>query len=235
MSRASESSRPVTCGRSTDGGPCLLALLSTIAGLVDVIGFLGLGHVFTAHITGNLVLLLAGAVGAGSPSLAQLLSIPVFASAVAAAYLIARRSGPTRGRGVLLVVQALLLVLVLTLALRQAGHPQLVVVVTAMLAVAAMAFQNAFIRVSLHEDWNTSVMTSNVVTSVVALVGLFRPHPWTREESRQKLRTSAPLVLGFMAGCLIGATSASRLGPWAWGIPAALSLVVVGSPAFRRR
>jgi hypothetical protein len=36
-----------------------------------VIGFLELGHVFTAHITGNLVLLLSGAVGAGSAPLAQ--------------------------------------------------------------------------------------------------------------------------------------------------------------------
>jgi len=95
----------------------------------------------------------------------------------------------------------------------------------AMAAVAAMAFQNAFIRVSLHESWTTSVMTGNVVTSSLALVGLFRPAPWTREESRQQLRCTAPLVLGFMAGCVVGAIGASRLGPWAWTIPAALSVV----------
>jgi len=204
-------------------------LLSSIAGLVDVIGFLRLGHIFTAHITGNLLLLLAGAVGAASPALAQLLSIPVFAVAVAAACLIARRSGPLLCRGVLLVGHALLLLLVLTLALRQPQPP--LVVVAAMAAVAAMAFQNAFIQVSLHASWSTSVMTGNVVTAVVSLVGLLASPSGAREESLQKLRVTTPLVLGFTAGCLIGAIGASRLGPWAWSIPAALSVVAVATGA----
>jgi uncharacterized membrane protein YoaK (UPF0700 family) len=206
----------------------LLALLSTIAGLVDVIGFLRLGHVFTAHITGNLVLLLAGALGAGPAPLAQFLSIPVFAVAVAAAYLVARRSGPCPGRE-LLIAQAVLLFLVLVLALKEREEGPSLVVVTAMTAVAAVAFQNAFIRASLHEDWVTSVMTGNVATAIVALVGLLRPGPWTREESLRKLRTTAPLVLGFMAGCLTGATSASMLGAWAWSLPAGLSVVAVAT------
>jgi uncharacterized membrane protein YoaK (UPF0700 family) len=206
-------------------------LLSIIAGLVDVIGFLRLGHVFTAHITGNLVLLLAGAAGGPAPRLAQLLAIPVFAVAVAAAYLIARHSGASRGRGELLVAQALLLFLVLALALQQRGHPPSVVILTAMGAVAAMAFQNAFIRVSLHASWTTSVMTGNVATSVLALLGLLRPVPWTREESLQKLRATVPLVFGFMVGCFIGAIGASRLGPWAWSIPAVLSAVAAATGA----
>ncbi len=115
----------------------------------------------------------------------------------------------------------------LVLALEERGDPPSVVVLTAMAAVAAMAFQNAFIRASLHEDWTTSVMTGNVATSIIALVALVRPVPWTREESRRKLRTTAPLVLGSMAGCLTGAAGASWLGPWAWSIPAALSVAAV--------
>ncbi|HET6983856.1 MAG TPA: YoaK family protein [Myxococcaceae bacterium] len=209
----------------------LLVLLSVIAGMVDVIGFLRLDHVFAAHVMGNLVLLLARVVGAGSAPLAQLLAIPVFTLTVAAAYLIAGRSGPSRGRARLLAAQALLLLLVLGLALQPRGRPSSVVVVSAMAAVAAMAFQNALIRVALHASWTTSVTTGNVATSIVGLVGLLRPVPWTREESLQALRATLPLVLGFMAGCLMGAAGASRLGPWAWSIPAALSMVAVAGGA----
>ena len=43
----------------TGAGWLLPAVLSTTAGAVDVIGFLALGGLFTAHITGNVVILAA--------------------------------------------------------------------------------------------------------------------------------------------------------------------------------
>src|SRR6266851_2338503 len=56
----------------------LPTLLSVIAGMVDLIGFLTLGNIFTAHITGNLVVLAAVLVRGGPLNLAQALAIPVF-------------------------------------------------------------------------------------------------------------------------------------------------------------
>src|SRR5262245_36033619 len=67
-------------------------LLSVVAGMVDLIGFFTLGNIFTAHITGNLVLAAAAAVRGGPLHLAQLLAIPVFMFVVAATWLIARAS-----------------------------------------------------------------------------------------------------------------------------------------------
>jgi Protein of unknown function (DUF1275) len=55
----------------------LPALLSTTAGAVDVIGFLALG-VFTAHITGNLVILAAHYITGGFGEIGPILSVPVF-------------------------------------------------------------------------------------------------------------------------------------------------------------
>src|SRR5271170_7248662 len=53
-------------------------VLSVIAGSTDVIGFLGLSGLFTAHITGNLVVLAAHIV-AGDPTIfSYVLSVPVF-------------------------------------------------------------------------------------------------------------------------------------------------------------
>ena len=80
-------------------GKLLPPLLSVIAGMVDLTGFLTLGNIFTAHITGNLVLA-AAALRGGPLNPAQALAIPVFMLAVAATWLIARVSNK---RGMALV------------------------------------------------------------------------------------------------------------------------------------
>src|ERR1700682_5485011 len=85
-------------------------LLSVIAGMVDVIGLLNLG-LFTAHITGNLVVIAALLVRGGAPNVAKVLSVPVFVIAVAAVWRIAKalkRRGPALARP-LLLIQFLLL------------------------------------------------------------------------------------------------------------------------------
>jgi uncharacterized membrane protein YoaK (UPF0700 family) len=61
----------------------LPTLLSLIAGMVDLTGFLSLGNLFTAHITGNLVVIGALVVRGGRINPGQILAIPVFMIAVA--------------------------------------------------------------------------------------------------------------------------------------------------------
>src|SRR5262245_27674058 len=102
-------------------------LLSTVAGMVDVIGFLSLDKIFTAHVTGNLVVIAALLVRGGPPNMAQVLAVPVFIGAVGAVWLIAKASG-RRGLALarpLLLVHFLLLVgvLILAVALDLAGRP----------------------------------------------------------------------------------------------------------------
>jgi uncharacterized membrane protein YoaK (UPF0700 family) len=88
----------------------LAALLSAIAGMVDVIGFLSLG-IFTAHVTGNIVVIGTLIVRHDRVNLAQILAVPVFVLAVVASWLIAKGSG-RRGPGLmrlLLLIQFLLI------------------------------------------------------------------------------------------------------------------------------
>ena len=85
-------------------------VLSAIAGMVDVIGFLRLG-LFTAHVTGNIVVIAALLVRGGMPNVAQLLAVPVFVVAVAAVGLIAKaanRRGPAVAWQLLLIQFVLL-------------------------------------------------------------------------------------------------------------------------------
>src|ERR687889_579104 len=86
--------------------PLLLALslLTLVTGLVDAACYLGLGRVFTANMTGNVVLLAFGAAGAqGLPVLAPTVSLLVFlvgATAGAAPLAHRRAAGrATAGRG----------------------------------------------------------------------------------------------------------------------------------------
>jgi uncharacterized membrane protein YoaK (UPF0700 family) len=207
----------------------LLVLLSLVAGIVDVTGFLRLDHVFTAHITGNLVVMADQIVNGGPPHVPQLLAIPVFAGAVVLAYFLARRGQTADGGRALLVVQSLLLFVVLAIALR-APRRDLVAhggVPAAMVAVAAMAFQNTYLRVVAHESATTTVMTGNVASSIIAALSLFWPGAFTPAAAAQKLRRTLPLVIGFFLGCAVGAAGAARLGPWAWATPALLSLLAL--------
>ena len=53
-------------------------VLSLIAGSTDTIGFLSLNGLFTAHITGNLVVLAAHVVDGNPAILSYILAVPVF-------------------------------------------------------------------------------------------------------------------------------------------------------------
>src|SRR5258708_28153962 len=68
----------------------LPTVLSIIAGSVDAIGFLGLGGLFTAHVTGNFVILAAHLVSGSGAPFAPMLSVPVFVAALGLTRLLVR-------------------------------------------------------------------------------------------------------------------------------------------------
>src|SRR5438132_12135716 len=90
----------------------LPAVLSTTAGAVDIIGFLALGGLFAAHITGNVVIVAAHYVTGGFSDIGPLLAVPVFMAVLVLVTLASDafvRTGIS-ARGPLLVLQTALLI-----------------------------------------------------------------------------------------------------------------------------
>jgi uncharacterized membrane protein YoaK (UPF0700 family) len=86
---------PIPTVDHSAGMKVLPFILSVVAGSVDVISFLGLNQLFTAHITGNLVILAAHIVAGTRASLALVISVPVFIGALVATRVLA--AGLERG------------------------------------------------------------------------------------------------------------------------------------------
>src|SRR5947208_9335660 len=96
--------RPATAALASRALPFML---SVISGSTDIIGFLGLNGLFTAHVTGNIVIVAARIIAGEHTTLSAISAVPVFLLAVFAARLLAGR--------VKRVVPALLLVQLLSL------------------------------------------------------------------------------------------------------------------------
>ncbi len=210
----------------------LAAVLSLIAGMVDVTGFLSLGNLFTAHITGNLVVIAALVVRGGPVNLAQVLAIPVFILAVGGAWLLARVSAQRGSRLAkrLLLVQFLLLatVLVFSVVTRASAHPHgLMAGIAAMIAVCAMACQFALFRLALPGGPSTAVMTGNLTNTVLALLDKAAPRSGPPSDAAEPTDTSLHLLINFFAGCVAAAAAVSVLGDWAWSLPTALAALAI--------
>jgi uncharacterized membrane protein YoaK (UPF0700 family) len=212
----------------------LPVVLSTTAGAVDVIGFLGLGGLFTAHITGNVVILAAHYFVGGFSEVGPLLSVPIFIAVLGAVTLASgafEKAGYSPRRA-LLVLQATLLACCLGLGvgfgpLVDPDRPMAVVV--GMLGVAAMATQNALVKLALPGAPSTAVMTTNTTQLTVDLATLARGQgdPDELARARRRVGVTLPCLLGFLVGCTAGAVLEVRFGLWALALPVVLAALAV--------
>jgi uncharacterized membrane protein YoaK (UPF0700 family) len=95
--------------------------------------------------------------------------------------------------------------------------------IAAMIAVSAMGCQFALLRLAGPGAPSTAVMTGNLTSGVLALLGtLSRGEPHI-EGTKQRLKKTVELLIGFCTGSIVGAAAVSWLGPWAWSLPVALA------------
>jgi uncharacterized membrane protein YoaK (UPF0700 family) len=206
-------------------------VLSLIAGSTDIIGFLGLNGLFTAHITGNLVVLAAHIV-AGDPTIfSYVLSVPVFMMMLFLTRLLAgglEQAGVSTLRP-LLLLQLFFLVVFLSICIvagpwRDADA--ILAVIAGMCGVAAMAVQNALVQISLTNTPTTAVMTTNVTHFMLDLgeVLVGRDHA-KAARARTRAMHTLPVIVGFAIGCVFGAAFEAVAGLWSLALPTGLALL----------
>jgi uncharacterized membrane protein YoaK (UPF0700 family) len=208
-------------------------VLSVTAGSTDVIGFLGLNGLFTAHITGNLVVLAAHVV-AGDPTIfSYVLSVPVFMLVL---FLTRLFAGGLEQAGVstlrpLLLLQLVFLVGFFSICVvagpwRDANA--VLAVVAGMFGVAAMAVQNALVQISLTNTPTTAVMTTNVTHFMLDLGEVLVGRADAKvARARARAMHTLPVILGFTIGCVLGAALEAAAGLWSLALPATLSALAL--------
>jgi uncharacterized membrane protein YoaK (UPF0700 family) len=205
--------------------------LSVVAGSTDIIGFLGLNGLFTAHITGNIAILAAHIVAGDPTILSYILSVPVFMLVLLLTRLLAgslERAGLSTLQP-LLLLQLLLLLAFLVLGVTAGPWKDanaILAIVAGMFGVAAMAVQNALVQISLKDSPTTAVMTTNVTHFMLDLgeVLVGRDQAEVAKARRGAMHTF-PVILGFVIGCALGAACEAVVGLWSLALPTGVALL----------
>lgn len=211
--------------------PLLPALMTVtaVSGLIDAISYLGLGHVFTANMTGNVVII--GFAAAGVPGfsvLGSLVSLAAFLLGAGIAgrlgAVLSRRPSSYRLRRILLLEMVLLAAATaVAFTANRAVH-----VLIALIALA-MGLRNGTVRKLAVPDVTTTVLTLTLtaLASDSTLAGGANPRAGRRLAS----------VLAMLAGAFAGALLVQHTG-LGWpllastcGTAAAALAVPRGSPA----
>jgi uncharacterized membrane protein YoaK (UPF0700 family) len=209
-----------------------LYALTFTTGLIDAVSFLGLGRVFTANMTGNIVLLGFGIAGSGGlPVVAPLVSLGAFVVGSAAGGLLAERTADRHAMHVAraLSLEVVLLALAALFAALVDVRPDAASgdVVIALLALT-MGVRNATVRRFGVRDLTTTVLTM----TLTAFAAELRLAGGSGEGQGRRIAA----VLAMFAGAVVGAllVKTSLVLPLLLAAGLALVTWLVYVPAARR-
>lgn len=181
--------------------PVLLLVMTTATGLVDAVSVLGLGRVFVANMTGNVVFL--GFAVAGAPGFALAASLAALGGflvgALAGGALVSARG---HHRGHLLrdaaLIETVLMVAALVLLLPVTGPPgSALASVVAALAAIALGLQNSAVRRLGVPDLTTTVLTMTLTGIAADVRSAGRP------VVTRRVLAVATMFLGALVGALL--------------------------------
>lgn len=198
----------------------VLLLLTVVSGLIDAVSYLGLGHVFTANMTGNVVVL--GFAAAGAPGF----SVPHTSTSLVSFLVGAAAGGRVAGRfgggsrrtwaRVTLAAEAGFVGASAVVAFTAPGATATAYTLIALTAFA-MGLRNATVRKLGVPDLTTTVLT-------MTLTGLASDSPAGDGSGHRSPRRTAA-VLAMLAGATLGAWLVINHG---LGIPLLIAALLAG-------
>ncbi|KVP34228.1 hypothetical protein WJ85_21410 [Burkholderia ubonensis] len=213
-------------------------ILAAVAGFVDTLSFVALFGLFTAHVTGNFVLIGAGIAGFGQGILMKLSVFPAFVCGVVASNLIARSLSARPAwqcARALHAVQAVLLLGFCAAGVWATPITQpdsLPALLAGIVGTFAMGVQNAHPRVIPHAGVPNTVMTGNVTQAILDVVDLLSAGTAdsVRATARARFGKMLPAIVAFAFGAACGALGFRHAGFWALLAPVcALAVLALGA------
>lgn len=179
----------------------VLLALTVVSGLIDAVSFLGLGSVFTANMTGNVVVLGFAAAGAAGFTIGHTATslLCFLAGATTGGQVTARlgTDGTRRTRTRLtLAVEAVLVGVAAVVAFTAPGRAATTYTLIALTAFA-MGLRNSTVRKLAVPDLTTTVLT-------MTLIGLASESPMS-EGARSRAPRRAAAVFAMLVGATLGA------------------------------
>jgi uncharacterized membrane protein YoaK (UPF0700 family) len=184
-----------------------LLVLTFTTGLVDAVSYLGLGRVFTANMTGNIVFLGFGIAGSGGlPVVAPLVSLGSFLLGAGTGGVLAKRTGGRHpahiGRTLAIEVSFLGAAAVLAAAFDIRPNAVSGDIVIGLLAFA-MGVRNATVRSLGVPDLTTTVLT----LTLTGLAAESQPAGGSGKGSARRIAAVLAMLTGALAGALLLKTS----------------------------
>lgn len=189
--------------------------LAFVAGIVNVVGYLGFEHQAITHLTGTTSLLGAALVQGDLRAVGNLLGVMLaFVAGAMLSGLIIQDSTLQLGRryGVVLFIEALLLILAVPLFEHR-------MIAGALLAAAACGLQNA-----MASTYSGSLIRTSHVTGLFTDIGIAMGHAMRgMPVAKRRLALCTLVIFSFLAGGVAGAWLYSRFGYRTLYFPAALT------------
>jgi uncharacterized membrane protein YoaK (UPF0700 family) len=235
------------------GRESMLLLLTLAAASVDAISYFGLGHVFTAMMTGNTVLLgLALAQGEALAALRSILALIGFSIGVfAGAIVVERESEPTEWPAAVttaLAFETLVLAIFVATSTLFDSTRAVIIYLLIILSAFAMGIQSAAVRRLGVPGIATTYITGTLTSLMVDLLGWLRSIaarlPIAKTAGRrgvervpwdQRVGLLAGVVTLYCLGALIGGVLQIYSAPLAALFPLAAVTLVVVNAVIRQR